>query len=42
MWRSVVLHEFIDHQIANFQALAGNPTPRFADADPDGLIETVT
>jgi hypothetical protein len=27
MWRSVFLHEFIDHRITNFQALAGNPTP---------------
>lgn len=27
MWRSVLLHEFIDHRISNFQAVAGNATP---------------
>ena len=27
MWRSVFLHEFIDHRITNFQALAGHATP---------------
>jgi hypothetical protein len=27
MWRSVFLHEFIDHRIGNFQALPGRPTP---------------
>lgn len=27
MWRSVFLHEFIDHRITNCQALAGRPTP---------------
>jgi hypothetical protein len=27
MWRSVFLHEFLDTNIRNFQALAGNPTP---------------
>ena len=27
MWRSVFLHEFIDHRVSNFQALAGRATP---------------
>jgi hypothetical protein len=27
MWRSVFLHEFIDHKISNFQAVAGRATP---------------
>ncbi len=27
MWRSVFLHEFIDHRIDNFQAVAGAATP---------------
>lgn len=27
MWRSVFLHEFIDHRIDNFQALPGSATP---------------
>jgi hypothetical protein len=27
MWRSVFLHEFIDHRIGNFQALPGTATP---------------
>jgi len=27
MWRSVFLHEFIDHRIDNFQALPGRPQP---------------
>ena len=34
MWRSVFLHEFIDHRIANFQALAGSPTPPSYTLDP--------
>src|SRR4030095_296712 len=27
MWRSVFLHEFLDSNIRNFQALDGRPTP---------------
>ena len=27
MWRSIFLHEFIDHEISNFQAVAGQATP---------------
>lgn len=27
MWRSVFLHEFIDHRVSNFQALDGRATP---------------
>lgn len=27
MWRSVLLHEFVDHEIANFHALAGSASP---------------
>ena len=27
MWRSIFLHEFLDTNIRNFQALAGSPTP---------------
>jgi hypothetical protein len=31
MWRSVFLHEFIDHKITNFSALPGKLTsPSFA------------
>ena len=27
MWRSIFLHEFIDHKLSNFQAVAGHATP---------------
>jgi hypothetical protein len=27
MWHSVLLHEFIDHRLDNFQSLPGRPTP---------------
>src|SRR5688572_6316367 len=34
MWRSVFLHEFIDGDIRNFQAIAGNATPASLSLDP--------
>jgi hypothetical protein len=39
MWRSVFLHEFIDHRIGNFQALPGRPTvPSFLLQASDALV----
>jgi hypothetical protein len=43
MWRSVFLHEFIDHRIGNFQALPGRPTPSsFQLAPSDTVVPGVT
>jgi hypothetical protein len=45
MWRSVFLHEFVDHRIDNFQALPGRPTqPSFLlapERDPATRINSV-
>ncbi len=40
MWRSIFLHEFIDHRIGNFQALPGTPTPASLALTPSGEPET--
>lgn len=42
MWRSVLLHEFIDHRIGNFQAMSGRATPASLALrpEPDALPGT--